>query len=342
MLILIEERKEIEKSQHELEATIRREFNSKTIRNIGFQGGTKPNERVFINKENEYWYSSFAMARPSSPSPRYLNWFGLCKEKGNLHISVEINIPHEGQNKRVSGFFARDTDTGIIYLMHSGGVAGGGKGVGKKGFLIWISPERLHEIASSGGIWRGILVMPIEGNAATKSAIRYIDAVNDFKKEVKLNAGYFSTSEFQKKKEEFANYYSEPAGRRRGKRAENFDYLSRHGEIVDALYGWRNARGLPENGRLVKNVLIDMGIEVDSKLIEVFEVKTSVTRYNFYTAIGQLMVHGKSDKCRKVMVLPQDAWLESDLEESLRRLNIELLRFKLDTEKAIIIKTEIK
>jgi hypothetical protein len=80
-----------------------------------------------------------------------------------------------------------------------------------------------------------------------------------------------------------------------------------------------------------------MGIATGSELVGVFEVKTNTSRSDIYAAIGQLMVHGKSDECRRVMVLPQEEIIASDLNEALQRLNIELLKFKLDEMAATIV-----
>jgi len=49
------------------------------------------------------------------------------------------------------------------------------------------------------------------------------------------------------------------------------------------------------------------------------------------------MVHGLSDECRRVMVLPQREILAPGLEEALQRLNIELLRFTLDEKTVTIV-----
>jgi hypothetical protein len=177
--------------------------------------------------------------------------------------------------------------------------------------------------------------MPIEGVAASRSAVRYIDIIARFKQAVR--AGDMDTPEFRRKKKELDDFYSESRGRRKGQRSGEIDYLSRHGEVVDALYSWRSSSTLPTGGRLVKNILIDMAVEVGDKLVEVFEVKTSTARFDVYSAIGQLMVHGTSQDCRRVIVLPQSQQIASDLKEALQRLDIELLKFKLDEEKATIV-----
>lgn len=333
MFSLIESKEEIAKAQRKLEAAIRHDFKTKAVKNIGYPGGTTFDAKVVT--DGSYWYWSSDHDDEDIPNPRRLNWFGLYRDDADLQISVEINTTYEGRNDQVAGFFARDNDTGSIYLLHSGRVGGGTKGVGKSAFLAWSNQRPIDVVDSSGGIREGVLVMPIEGVAASRSAVRYIDTIASFKQAVR--AGDLASPEFQNKKKELDDFFSESRGRRKGQRSGEIDYLSRHGEVVDALYSWRSASPLPKGGRLVKNVLIDMGVAVAGELVEVFEVKTSTARSDVYAAIGQLMVHGTSNECRRVMVLPKNELLASDLENALQRLNIELLKFKLDEKAATIV-----
>ncbi len=333
MFSLIESKEEIAKAQRKLEAVIRRDFKTKAVKNIGYPGGTTQDTEVVT--DGRYWYWSSDCNDQDIPNPRRLNWFGLFRDDADLQISVEINTAYEGRNDQVAGFFARDNDTGSIYLLHSGRVGGGTKGVGKAAFLAWSNQRPIDVVDSSGDIRKGVLVMPIEGVAASRSAVRYIDIIASFKQAVR--AGDLDSPEFQSKKKELDDFFSESRGRRKGKRSGEIDYLSRHGEVVDALYFWRNSNQLPKGGRLVKNVLIDMGVAVADELVEVFEVKTSTARSDVYTAIGQLMVHGTSDKCRRVIVLPKSELLAFDLEDALERLKIQVLKFKLDEKAATIL-----
>jgi hypothetical protein len=178
MFTLLEAKEEIAKVQSRLEATLRREFNKKVIKNIGYPGGTTYDAKVLT--DNHYWFWSSDHMDSDAPNPRRLNWFGLFQQGIDLQITVEINTAYEGRNDQVAGFFARNNDTGSIYLMHSGRVGGGTKGVGKAAFLAW-SNQRLVTVAdSSGGMREGVLVMPTEGMAASRSAIRYIDSIARF------------------------------------------------------------------------------------------------------------------------------------------------------------------
>jgi hypothetical protein len=333
MFSMLEAKGEVAKAQRKLETTFRREFPRKAVKNIGYPGGTTFDAKVF--NDGRYWFWSTDHNDSNVPNHRRLNWFGLFDEDGGLQISVEINTAYEGRNDQVAGFFARDNDTGTIYLLHSGRVGGGTKGVSKSALLAWSNQPLIEVMDTSGGIRDGVLVMPVEGLAASRSAIRYIDTIARFKQAVRN--GEIASPEFQRKQRELEDFYAEARGRRKGRRSSKIDYVSNHGEVVDALYEWRTSSPMPKQARLVKNVLIDMGVAVARGLVEVFEVKTTTARPDVYSAIGQLMVHGTVDDCRRVIVLPHKEAIADDLSEALQRLGIELLRFNLDEEKATII-----
>lgn len=333
MFALIEAESEIAAAQRKLEATIQRNFKTTAVKNIGYPGGQVRDSTVRTN--GIHWFWSSDCKHKKTKNPRRLNWFGIFTEGSNLHISVEINTAYEGRNDRVAGFFARYNRTGSIYLCHSGRIGGGTAGVGKTAFLAWGDHRTIEVFDSSGHGRKGVLVMPIEGKGATQAAARYIDSIARFKQAAR--DGELETKEFLNKRKCYEDFYSEPRGRRRDDRSSEIDYLSRHGEVIDALQAWRKSQPLPRNGRFVKNALIDMGVEVDGKLAEVFEAKTSAERSDVYQAIGQLMVHGTSNNCRRVFVLPSENSLGSDLKLALRRLNIEVLKFRFDRDSVDIL-----
>ena len=95
----------------------------------------RPNSREMNVVHNDKYWFAWAKPDPNDTTPRYWNSFGRYRDNGNLQIAVEINIPTNSDSKRVAGFFAKDTETGIVYLMHDGGVGGGRKGVGRASFL---------------------------------------------------------------------------------------------------------------------------------------------------------------------------------------------------------------
>jgi hypothetical protein len=333
---LLENRREVAQAQRRLEATIRGSFVGRATKNIGYPGGTKRDANVLT--DGHYWFWSQDKKGLRTPNPRRLNWFGLFRQDSNLEITVEVNVAYEGRNNELAGFFARDTDTGAIHLLHSGRLGGGTAGVRKLTFLAWCFVEGNQqpvEVAdSSGGMREGLLVMPVAGAAATRPAARYIDVVASFKRAVRAHA--VNTPVLRRRQKELRDFYAEARGRRRSWRSGMIDYLSRHGDVIDALHAWRSSSPLPSGGRLVKNILLDLGVAVDGNLVEVFEAKTSVARSAIYGAIGQLMVHGAAEGCRRVLVLPAEERLAEDVVAAVNRLRIEVLRFSLD-EKSVTI-----
>ena len=88
--------------------------------------------------------------------------------------------------------------------------------------------------------------------------------------------------------------------------------------------------------RLVQNGFIDLGVaNARDSLLELYEVKTSPARSDVYSAIGQLMIHSPA-RFRRIMVLPADPPLPSEIETELRRLKIDVMRFTLDDKQAYI------
>jgi len=334
MFAYLESREDIYKAQQALAQTIRRTFRTSERRGIGFPGGNV--EEATVSTDGRYWYRTADFKNPGVPNPRRLNWFGLYDDDSRyfLNITVEINTAFTGRNDQVAGFFGRDNTTGMVYLFHSGRVGGGTKGVSKDNFLAWSNRRPDIVLDSSGHSRFGVLVMPIEGQGATRGLARYIDAIADFKKAVR--AGPLDSPEYNQNHLDLEHFYAEARGRRRGRRSAIVDYLSRHGDVVDALYSWRRARLIGEGARIVKNVLVDLGVRRNRDLSEVYEVKTTTARGDVYAAIGQLMVHGVLPDCRRVVVLPRDQPLASDLKAALRRLGIEILTFKLDETQAVI------
>lgn len=333
MLLLLESQSDIAEAQRKLESTMARAFVVRAKKNIGYPAGTTRDANIFTDKK--LWYWSADLRDHDIPNPRRLNWFGVFTPEHNLQITVEINTPYSGRNDQVAGFFARDTATGSVYLLHSGRVGGGTKGVGKLAFLAWADQTLVEAVDIEGNIREGVIVMPVEGQGAVKSLSRYIDQIARFK--IAVRAGDLSSPEFKQKRKELEEYYAEARGRRQGKRSSTIDYLSRHGEVVDALRLWRVSQGLPAGARLVKNVLIDLGLASGLDLVEVYEVKTSAARADLYAGIGQLLVHGSSSDCRRTLVLPRGEIIPPDVLAALRRCGIHLLHFELTKSAANIV-----
>jgi hypothetical protein len=336
MYTLLESKAEIASAQRKLEAAIRQSFKGKATTNIGYPGGTEHGAKVVT--DGRHWFWSADHPADKTPNPRRLNWFGLMPQAGGtgVEISVEINTPYEGKNNQVGGFFGRDNDSGQVYLFHSARVGGGTKGVSKEPFLTWTGHRLVEVFDASGKAREGVLVMPVEGLGAARPAVRYVDSIADFKRAVR--DGKTSTKSFLARQSRLRAFYGEAHGRRQGRRSSKIDYVSRHGEVVQALHDWRQAAGLRTGHQLFNDVLIDLGVVTRSdQLVEVYEVKTGADRQSVYTAIGQLFVHGNTPNCKRVMVLPGKDKLAPDLTQALQRNGIDLVLYDL-TETAVVIR----
>lgn len=100
---------------------------------FGYPGGRYDTSRLHAN--TDIW--CFHKVLTNVGVPRYWNAFGLSSslQAGRSNdITVEINSPLEGVNRRVAGLFARSA-TGRLALLHTGRIGGGRQGVGKEQFL---------------------------------------------------------------------------------------------------------------------------------------------------------------------------------------------------------------
>jgi len=217
----------------------------------------------------------------------------------------------------VGGFFAKDDKTGALFLMHSGKVGGGAKGVGKNSFLAW-SAEKLITIHAKDGSERtGILVAPVGTTETSASIRRFVKKVADFKE---VAREYVSSEDYKQTVIDNDRYNREHAGRKKGKRSAVIDYESRHGDVVHALREYRLKQR--NTGEVAPNTkLVDLYVLRNKIMTEIYEVKTDTSRQTLYTAIGQLLVHtGDHQNVKRFAVLPVGGVIPPDVENAFNHL----------------------
>jgi hypothetical protein len=118
---------------------------------------------------------------------RYGCTFGTVNPKfqyGSLHQICQINPSIKGIGRSCGGVLLRDANS-HVYLAHTGGIAGGTRGIGKKAFLEHYD-RKLTPIVWPGGKEERVVVL---GRVGSKSfcgrLYRYIRAVEDFKTKTK-------------------------------------------------------------------------------------------------------------------------------------------------------------
>lgn len=327
MFLRLENKTEIVKAEKLLAEICRKNMPVKAVHHIGYPAGMRRDCKIIT--DGHYWFWQDLHKPANGKPPRYLNWFGLYeKERKSLGITVEVNAYEQSLNRRVAGYFAKDVETGHIYLMHSGGIGGGKKGQSKNSFLAWRDKELSWVTSSDGRTDPAIIVMPLTGKHAIEPALKYVDEVAAYK--AALNDGLLADGKLAKKAARLKAYIAESTGRRKGKRSSNIDYISRHGMIVDALKTWREAKGISRKQHIANDVLIDLALMERKQICELYEVKTSSGRQSVYTALGQLFVHSGKSKCERFIVLPDEGALPRDLIETFTRLDIKRIFFRFD------------
>jgi len=181
MLHIIADEVEIRECQEELEILLRKNLNLESEYTIGFPGGSWNTSVLY---DENIWFTSDEIEEADSASPRFWNGFGLVKElaknKSN-NIAVEINIPTNGINRRVSGFFAKNNKTDEILLMHRGKVGGGRKGIGKNAFLSWYQPTMQQVINDKGKIEEALIITSLKPKKFINGLTSFIEKVSRFK-----------------------------------------------------------------------------------------------------------------------------------------------------------------
>lgn len=144
---------------------------------IGWLGG--------YEKTNVLWHPDAGMwvlNEPERLENRYWIAYGLDDpQPSGLHsISCEINIPRCGVNRRVAATFASDP-YGAVYLVHSGKVGGGRRGIGKEAFLADY-PDTLVRVTWPDGLDLPYIPITSLSDANSKHNIaRFVRRVAEFK-----------------------------------------------------------------------------------------------------------------------------------------------------------------
>ena len=324
MLQLIEEASEKATAQENLEVRLKKlEYKGKL--NVGFPGGND-NVEIYSAGDGHLW-AGFKKPIKQDSHPRFWNAFGVFNPAANSQtISVEINIERSGNSGRVAGFFARDMETGDILLMHSGKVGGGQKGVGRTAFLVWSKAKLVKVVQRNGKCRTGIVVARMDSPSFAEDVWFFVQSIVKFKAAVR--EGGTETTAFRDRIAEYERYSQEFSGRKAGGGGARTEYEAIHGKVVQAIFEGRSNRKL--NGEAVyNNQLIDLYVRKSKKIIEVYEVKTSLDRQSLYTAIGQLLTHSvrEGSNAKRFIVLPKGSGPSMEFATAFKQARIEVMRY---------------
>jgi hypothetical protein len=134
--------------------------------------------KVFWREMDGIW----GLFEPRTPNNKRRFWicFGTVRpeETKTSNITVEINPPNEGINRRVGGAFLSDS-TGALFIGHTGRVGGNRRGIRPSSFKAMYSdqkpiyvPEREAELFAFG---------PFSSSDWLPNLAAYVRAIADFK-----------------------------------------------------------------------------------------------------------------------------------------------------------------
>ena len=139
-----------------------------------------------------YWYETIRVwgvfrKRPPQAQPekgnRFWNCFGVSQSRpsGKLNITVEINPPHKGENRRTSGAFLLDEED-HFYVGHSGRLGGNYRGMTIQEFREFSNRLPRQEITTPRGTRELITFGPLEVGELPGKLAPFVHTVAEFKK----------------------------------------------------------------------------------------------------------------------------------------------------------------
>ena len=159
---------------------------------LGWSGGNVQAD-VYWHRASGIW----GVFKKTPPNPRhkgrnrFWNCFGVSEPRldATLSITVEINPPHRGENRRTAGVFLRDGQ-GRYHVGHSGRVGGGRPGVGLKAFRSFADNLPWQEIMTPNGARKIAAIGPLDNGRLFEMLGLFVHTVAEFKDSVAKGQPY--------------------------------------------------------------------------------------------------------------------------------------------------------
>ncbi|MBI4931902.1 MAG: hypothetical protein HY841_14160 [Bacteroidetes bacterium] len=250
-------------------------------------------------------------------------------------IVVQCNYQIGFENFKEACFWANDSK-GKVYLLHSGRMGGGVKGINFENI------DDLYSGARSTLLYNDVsydyfTVCELHSKQAYQQVVDFVNEVDRIKCILKSNTAVSSLGK-RKINKAFKIYSPEFWGKRKSYFIKKkISSNSKHGFIVDGLEKIMHKEYGVNKNQLVKNKYIDLGITKNNKAVAIFEIKPSINTQSIYTAIGQLMLHSSSIKSNPAIYIVLPNKLEDKMEKDLLSLSIKSIRFVLRKNKVRFI-----
>jgi hypothetical protein len=317
MIVIVTEKKLIARYQKQFILQLKSACGKKMRCTLGYQGSSE-DEEVYYSEEFNFWFSTHPNYN------RYWNAFGYgepSKERNNS-ITVEINPPYEGVNRNIGGVFGHDNN-GDVLVLHRGKIGGGRVGIGKKLFfdnfrdepILGIDDGIENEFCLIGSLGSKLLPRQVGNFVSEVHRIKSMtsEQVNDFSK---LNNFSFT---------------DEASGKSKVKRTGTTTIERTHGIVVNLLARLIEAKG----HKVAKDRNRDLFIHKKGQVNKMFEIKTSSSTQDLYSAVGQLLIYSIPIKTQVDLILVIPEKLSKPVKTRLDELGIQILYYQWKNEEPV-------
>ena len=273
MIEIVTDSKLITKYQKQFVQRLKTVCNKNISCNLGFQGDSFTTT-VFYSPKSDFWFTAHEIDN------RYWNAFGVGEplEGRNTSINVEINFPYKGVNRNIGGAFGHN-NKGEVLLLHRGKIGGGRIGVGKQLFFDNFRGD--FATANDNGMETEFFVIgSIHSKHFPQQVSNFIAEVHRIK-----NLSTDDPTDFS----DLLNfkYTDEHSGTSKVKRKIITTIERTHGIVVNSL-----ASILEDSGHKIGNDRNrDLFIHKRGQIKTLFEIKTSSSTQDLYSAVGQLLIY---------------------------------------------------
>jgi len=314
MLFAITKQTEIRQSNNLLfDQLAKLEHESYTI-NYSSAGGSAP-IKISYSKKFDFWWGNSDERKAN----RFWNPFGLKRPKPNSTVTgrCQVNYAASGVDNSIAGLFAKD-HAGNIYLLHSGKVGGGQKGVGKNAFADYYTGKKTI-VQFDNQELEYYVVTSLNSSRFFQNIVDFVTVVYDFKEYV-TRARAADTPIRDRNPLKDGEYLGIKTY---GLPPRIVTASNEHAIITTQLVSELKSKHF----NVVRDQFRDAYILNRKNCIDrVFEVKSSLSRQSLYTAIGQLNLHSLMFNSRKYFVIDKN--ISSELIEDLSRIQIECIFYK--------------
>lgn len=297
---------------------IRREFEARGRReklSIGYQGGQAGNKYIYCVEDAGIWfayerrdhlkyywcaYGTLPLTPPKAPS-----------------ITIELNSPIQGINRRVRGFIAVD-ERRRQFLCHTGILGGSRSGIAGRKYINSARRPREAVADTDGQTTYAFVIAELRSPRFIEQVADFVLDVDDFKsgKNARKSQASSLPSAFGGSDQEFEGTRRMPA---RVAGTASCD----HGIVCNRLTNLIREAGHRTQRDQQRDLLVLRG----RKPVIEFEVKSSADPQSVYTAVGQLFVHDALKPVkRRVIVLP--APVHHAIAGAIKKLKIDLVTYR--------------